>query len=196
MEKEVRASIGEKIRRLRTGGNLSIQKLAQKSGVSPAGIYKLEMNEMTPSIVTLMKIAGALGKKASYFIEDVESVRNVDFIKADERKSVYNKESRILIEHIAAKLEDCKLYCGILTVKKGGGTWKETISHAGEEFFFCLGGEIEMMVGEEVYSMKEGDSIHFKAEMPHQWRSRSDGDAKMLYVLTPPSFMPEVDVTS
>ena len=134
MEKVI-SSIGEKIRKLRQDAGLSIQKLAEKSGVSPAGIYKIETNEMTPSITTLMKIAAALGKKVSYFVEENERVKNIEYTRAKDRKKVYNKESRILIESFAARLEDGRMYVGILTIKPGEGLCPRPWRTAGRSFF-------------------------------------------------------------
>lgn len=194
MTKTLVVSIGEKIRALRQEGKLSIQKLADRSGVSPAGIYKIEINEMTPSITTLMKIAGALGKRVSYFIEENEEVKNVEFVPSGGRRTAYNKVSKIKVENIAARLEDCKMYSGIMTIKKGGGTGSEPVAHIGEELIFCLQGELEVKVGKNSYRLAEGDSLHLKSNIPHNWNNPGKEDARILYVLTPPSFSPEVDV--
>lgn len=187
-------SIGEKIRKLRHEEKLSIQRLAEKSGVSPAGIYKIETNEMTPSITTLMKIAYALGKKVSYFIEEQERVKNIEYTRKKDRRTFYNKESRILIESFAARLEDGRIYVGLLTVKPKGGTGTDIIAHSGEELFYCMEGTVEFRINEESYVLRKGDSVHFKSELPHSWRNPGRVDAKILYVLTPLALAPEITV--
>lgn len=192
--KKVISSIGGKIRKLRQESGLSIQKLAEKSGVSPAGVYKIETNEMTPSITTLMKIAAALGKKVSYFVEENERVKNIEYTRSKDRKTVYNKESRILIESFAARLEDGRMYVGLLTVKPGGGTLSETVAHSGEELFYCLEGKLEFQIGGETYTLTKGDSLHFKSELSHSWRNPGPKDAKIIYTLTPLALTPEITV--
>jgi len=185
-------TIGEKIRKLRQEAGLTIQKLAEMSGVSPAGIYKIETNEMTPSITTLMKIAAALDKKVSYFVEESERVKNIEYTKAKDRKSVYNKESRILIESFAARLEDGRMYMGLLTVKPGGGTLSEVVAHSGEELFYCLVGRLEFRIDEKTYTLNKGDSLHFKSELRHSWHNPGPKDAKIIYTLTPLALTPEI----
>ncbi|MGQ0670948.1 MAG: helix-turn-helix domain-containing protein, partial [Actinomycetota bacterium] len=59
---EIIASIGPKVRHLRPQTNLSLQRLAERSGVSPAAIHKIERNGMVPTITTLMKLAAALNR--------------------------------------------------------------------------------------------------------------------------------------
>ena len=54
---DVIAGIGTKIRLLRQGRGLSLQQLAERSGVSAASIHKIERNSMVPTIAVLMKLA-------------------------------------------------------------------------------------------------------------------------------------------
>src|SRR5262249_7696735 len=63
-------SIGFKVfsRRKRLG--LSLQQLGERSDVSAAAIHKIEQGGMVPTITTLLKIAGALGRPVSYFVEE------------------------------------------------------------------------------------------------------------------------------
>ncbi len=54
--------VGEKVRRLRKRNGHSIQKLSELSGVSLAGIFKIEMNQMCPpsrpSLSWLLPLSG------------------------------------------------------------------------------------------------------------------------------------------
>src|SRR5579875_783631 len=63
-------SIGLKVFSLRKQMGLSLQQLGERSDVSPAAIHKIEQGGMVPTITTLLKIAGALGRPASYFVEE------------------------------------------------------------------------------------------------------------------------------
>ena len=63
-------AIGPKIRELRLQRGLSLQQLADRSGVSPAAIHKIERNGMVPTIATLMKLAVALNRPVSFLIDE------------------------------------------------------------------------------------------------------------------------------
>lgn len=184
----VTINIGEKIKSLRKKNELSIQKLAKKAGVSPAGIYKIETNEMTPTITTLMKIADALDKKVSFFIDEEESLSDVEFIHEDERKKFRSNESRVTYENVAARLEDCLMEAFVSIIEPGGTSGDEPMSHRGEELDICLSGTIEFAVRDQVYVLKPGDSLHFKARIPHSWRNVGDEPVKLISVVTPPPF--------
>ena len=55
-------SIGLKVFSLRKRMGLSLQQLGERSDVSAAAIHKIEQGGLVPTITTLLKIAGALGR--------------------------------------------------------------------------------------------------------------------------------------
>ena len=184
---DIVVNIGEKIRKLRKKNNLSIQKLAEKSGVSPAGIHKIETSGMTPTITTLMKIANALEKKVSFFIEEDEQLGDLELIRMDRRKRFFTSRHGIKVENIAGRLENSLLEAGISTMESGGNSGDEFMTHRGEELIYVLRGKMEITVRDKVYMLDEGDSLHFKSEIPHSWRNAFEKTTQFLWVLTPPA---------
>lgn len=45
------------------------------------------------------------------------------------------------------------------------------MSHSGNEFVFCLRGELIYEVGEETFVMEAGDALLFSASLEHKWRN-------------------------
>src|SRR4029077_8365527 len=66
---EIVSSIGPKVKALRQEQRLSRQQLAVKAEVSAAAIHKIERNDMVPTITTLLKVASALDRPVTYFVE-------------------------------------------------------------------------------------------------------------------------------
>ncbi|MDD5223037.1 MAG: cupin domain-containing protein [bacterium] len=193
MVRDLVLRIGEKIRRFRQDQNLSIQKLAEISGVSPAGIYKIETDGMIPSVATMIRIAHALGRKVGEFLDEaVEEVRDFELVRRKDRTALYSNESRMVAETIAWRLKDWKIFAAVLILEPGGKTGDENLYHEGEELILCLRGRIEINLGEEKYLLRKGDSFHYKSSQPHSWRNPGKEKAEMVYVLTPPLFHHEV----
>jgi quercetin dioxygenase-like cupin family protein len=71
---------------------------------------------------------------------------------------------------------------------EAGGSSGGTITHVGEELGFVLEGEVEIMLGDKPYLLKEGDSIFFPSELPHGYRNPGDKTARILWINTPPTF--------
>jgi len=63
MRKDIKAEIGAKIRQLRTAKGLTIEELAYLAGVHPAYLGEAERGKKNFSLLTLEKLAGALGIK-------------------------------------------------------------------------------------------------------------------------------------
>ena len=64
--------VGDNLKRLRVLNALTQAELAQKAGLTPAAVARIERNEAEPRMTTLRKLAEALG------IEPRELVRRED----------------------------------------------------------------------------------------------------------------------
>lgn len=82
-------NIGEKIKKLRKEKEMSIAELANKSDLSSSLISQIERNMVTPSIVSLWKIAQSLEVSVGYFFdEEVKDIAN-PIVRRNERKKNY-----------------------------------------------------------------------------------------------------------
>jgi len=70
-EARLNQEIGNKIRTLRKKKNLTLKKLANRTGLSVSLISQIELAKTSASVSTLYKIASALGIKIGYFFSDI-----------------------------------------------------------------------------------------------------------------------------
>jgi uncharacterized cupin superfamily protein len=59
----------------------------------------------------------------------------------------------------------------LVTVEPGSGNVDQPVVHGGEEFILCQSGEIDYQVGDEVYRLREGDSLLFDSARPHHFHN-------------------------
>ena len=71
-EYDIDAEVRDLVIYARSAANLTQKQLAQRSGVSQANISKIENGNYQPSLSTLKRIAGALGKRLVVSFEDSE----------------------------------------------------------------------------------------------------------------------------
>jgi transcriptional regulator with XRE-family HTH domain len=69
---ELMVYVGDNLKRLRVLNALTQAELAQKAGLTPAAVARIERDEAEPRMTTLRKLAEALG------IEPQELVRGED----------------------------------------------------------------------------------------------------------------------
>ncbi len=173
--------IGEKVRGLRKKNGHSIQKLSELSGVSPAGIYKIETNGMVPTITTLVKLATALERRVSYFVEEEDSHPASRLIRKTERKVVASgQEGRT--EIVAERLRRGRMEAMYRTLEVGSKSKNPLVNSDCEYLIYCLRGELGVRRGEEKYQLKEGDSFHCEANDRVHFENKGRSEARFLIV--------------
>jgi transcriptional regulator with XRE-family HTH domain len=168
---DVIAAIGPKIRELRRQKDFSLQQLAERSGVSAAAIHKIERNGMVPTVTTLMKIAGALNRSVSYFVEEQEEAKPAVFIPANERRGVFTSKEGLELRGITGPYGRFLMAGAIATIKPGATSGPKPMEHPGEELILMLSGALTFEIDGEEYRLKRGDALHFRTDRPHRWEN-------------------------
>ncbi len=183
------SKLGEKIKTLRTEKGWSLQELAENSGISAAGIHKIESNGIIPTITTMMKIADALGKKVSYFIEEEAEKGDAVFTTSRKRETIFTFKKGLSLRGISAKkYGDFIMTAAYALVQVGASSGKKPMNHRGEELIYCLQGQMEFQVKGKTYILNPGDSLHFRTHLEHSWKNTGDVQARLIWVLAvPPS---------
>lgn len=175
----VKIVIGQRIRALREEKGLSLRALAEQCGLSFNAISRVERGDNSPTVSTLHRLATALGVPiTSFFAEPQE--QNVVFTKKG--KGIHSVAEGIDLENIASGLNAQNLEPFILVVQPGFEIPEATVTHHGEEFIYCLEGQLEYVINEKSYILEPGDSLLFKAVQPHFWRNLSKKPAKVILV--------------
>src|SRR3989304_26783 len=134
----------KKINTLGRERGLSLKELAEKSSISAAGIQKIKSNEIIPTITTMMKIADALGRKVSYFIEEEGEKGDAVFISSRKRETIFTFKKGLSLQGISAKkYGDFIMTAAYALVQVGASSGKKPMNHRGEELIYCLQGQME-----------------------------------------------------
>ena len=79
-------------------------------------------------------------------------------------------------------LQNQQLEPFLIEVMPGGGSCEDTITHPGQEFIYCLEGQIQYRVGEQTFNMSLGDSLLLDASQPHCFFNATDAPASLIMV--------------
>ena len=181
------SSIGPKLRELRLQRGLSLQQLAERSDVSAAAIHKIEKSGMVPTITTLLKLAGALNRSISYFVdEETEQNGPAYLTTADERRIVYTSHLGIDLAGISGPYGRFFLAGALATVDPAASSGANPMEHPGEELVFVLEGSMEFEVDGQEYRLAEGDSVHFRTDRPHRWKNPGKRPARAVWMALRP----------
>jgi transcriptional regulator with XRE-family HTH domain len=176
------SELGGKLAAARAERGWSLQQLADRAGLSPAAIHKIEKSGMTPTIASLMKIAAALGKSVSYFIDESEPLRAVTLIRADERQHLFTSKQGLTLENISGRYGPFFVAGAEASVEPRADSGPEPMNHPGEELVVLLEGAMHFTVGGESYDLGPGDSLHFRTTLDHSWANPSDEPARAIWL--------------
>ena len=170
----VNEHIGNKIKDLRNRNGLTQQELADRTELTKGFISQLERGQVSPSIVTLLDLIECLGTTASEFFKEAEEEHVVFseegfFEKVDEAGNSIQWIVPTAQKYQMEPLEEDK-------------------PHDGEEFGYLISGRLKLYLGDEVYTVKAGESFYYPAKRRHRIENPDGGPARFIWVSTPPTF--------
>jgi transcriptional regulator with XRE-family HTH domain len=181
------SSIGLKVFTLRKSMGLSLQQLGERSDVSAAAIHKIEQGGMVPTITTLLKIAGAVGRPVSYFVEEDGNRDDLAvFTPADAVRPVYTSHKGIALSSISGPYARFLLAGARATVTPGASSGRKPMQHPGEELVHLSDGVLEFSVAGQSFVLEPGSSLHFRGDQPHTWHNPADTDAHAVWMALRP----------
>jgi len=185
-------TVGEKIRQIRELKKVSIEELAERSGMETAMIQRIEQERNIPSLAPLIKIARSLGVRLGTFLDDSDSFGPVVVRSGDYHHGVrFTSQSSEAREHLnffslAFDKAGRNMEPFIVDIEPGLQSDYMLSSHEGEEFIYVLEGEIEINYGKEVYKLAKGDSIYLDSIVLHNVHAGNNHPAKILAVVYAP----------
>ena len=161
--------LGGRVRELRRRRSLTLEELAERSGVSRAMISKLERGEKNPTLVVAAKVAEGLEVSLSQLV-GVEKRRQIVVVPRERRMIMRDPgtgfERQLLSPSFGGR--------GIEFIKNvvpGGSSSGEFPPHRRgvEEYVVVERGRLRAILGGEEYLLEEGDALYFEADVPHRF---------------------------
>lgn len=181
--------LGKRIRDLRTQQNLTLDTLAERSGVSRAMLSKIERGENNPTLVVVAKIAVALNLSLSQLVGVEERQPAVKVTKA--QQLVFRDPETGFERHMIPVLEGgtVELMRHVIPV----GQSSQSIAahpHPTEKYLVVEQGQVRVTLGEESYHLEEGDILYFRADVPHTYANAGATVCRYILVVLPPKVTP------
>jgi len=183
--------VGSKIKGIRESKNISIDEIVESSGLSKDQIESIENGQNMPSLGPLIKIARALGVRLGTFMDDNDSIGPV-ICRAEDRERDHSisfsndaTDARKHMEYhpLAQQKAGRHMEPFIIDIAPNDNLDYKLSAHEGEEFIYVMEGDVELVYGKEVYTLKEGDSIFYDSIVKHHIHGAPGKSAKILAVV-------------
>ncbi|NMB86716.1 MAG: cupin domain-containing protein [Chloroflexi bacterium] len=172
-------NIGIQIRYLRKQKSMTLKELSERSGLSVNAISRIENCQTSPTVSSVHRLALALDVPIAALFDGSVASPTV-FIQSESRKKV-RMEGRIL-EMLGAGMVDPLTEPFYVTLDGREKTKGSPYKHSGEEFAYCLDGEVNFTVGNNTFTLHANDSLLFKSDQPHSWENPADQAARFLLI--------------
>ena len=184
--------VGSRIRKFREAQNISLEQLAESTGLGVDFLVTLEEDSVYPSIGPLQKIARVLKVRLGTFMDDVVCQDPV----------ITRKESRdavLTMKHTAAKRPlyryfalakgkvDRNMEPFFIEVLPEPEEDRKLSSHQGEEFIIVHSGRLLVKYGQEMQVLEAGDSVYYNSVVPHYVGAYGDEACSIYAVLYHPA---------
>jgi len=158
-------SIGERIRERRKARKLTLQQLAEGSGLSPSMLSLVERGRTSPSIGSLIVISETLGVTMSELVDPRPQPQS--FV-------VRGRDAKVVVgaNNVARKvlLEDTLHHVTVAINEYGSGTASNDVplTHEGFEYGLVLEGQLTVEIDGVAHVLNTGDFISYPSRLPHR----------------------------
>ena len=179
--------LGKKIRDLRLRRGLTVQQLAEATGLSKGFISQVENSRTSPSLATLSDLARSLETSVAYLVVEEEQVPYV--VRSQDRPRLQVGGNASKVEVLSAQPKR-NLELILVELAPGMTAGDKRTYHHGEEVVLCVDGRVSLTCGEHVIMLEAGDSCHYDGRVPHALENAGSGPARVLIAMTPAAFEP------
>ena len=175
-------NLGKRLSDLRKRKNMTLDELSEKSGVSKSILSQIERDLSNPTVVTISRIATALGENLSDFFLKIE-VEDTDSIeRSRETPSITSKDGLCQLHILGAGETVNWLQWYLLHMKPKGVL--DSSSHGPKTFenLTVLEGEVEVDNGGIKEIIKKGDTFRFQTNKNHLIKNISKKNSQVLMV--------------
>lgn len=173
--------IGARLRAARTGQGMSLGQLAETTGLSKGFLSRVERDETSPSVATLVQLCQVLSLPVGALFAEPEIQRvtlaeapriNLGGVHADERLMSPRSEHRVQL--LRSELEP----------DAHGGSDLYTIN-CDVEVLHVLAGHLTVRFHDRSVELAAGDALTFPGREPHTWQVTGGAPATVLWVIVP-----------
>lgn len=172
-----------RLKLLRKKLGMTLEMLAEKTGMTKSYLSKVERGLNTPSIAAALKLARALNVNVEeLFAEEQVGQSRYSLVRHGERQALVGDGQGPGYAALTSQVGQRSLLPFLIQPPNefSDPTFKE---HLGEEFLFVHAGQVEVDFMNERVLLEQGDALHFNAQTPHRLRSVGAQPAQLLVVV-------------
>lgn len=174
---DVTSVVAANIKRFRERKKLTLDAAAETTGVSRSMLAQIEKGDVNPTISVLWKIAN--GYKVSFTSLIEREIDTISVIRLEDVSPLKEDDDKYL-NYPAFPFDEKTLFETYrIVIEPAGALTAEPHMNGSEEYITVFSGQVEITVGGECVQLNKGDSIRFRANVPHAYRNMGAQTAEL-----------------
>jgi len=173
--------LGKRIRRLRSERRMTLKQVESASGLSATHLSEIERGRTSPTIGALVRIARALEKDVSFFIEHDERPDVAHHLR--EQVAGFVAGDGVTAESLTPGIPGSSLFTYRVRLESTPSAELRLAGHdvPGDAVIHVLDGRLATRAGTQAHSLGAGDTLHASLTLAHSLRA--EGGAPVEFVL-------------
>lgn len=169
--KNVYKHISLTLKELRREKGWSLDKAAEKTGVSKAMLGQIEREESSPTIATLWKIASGFNTSFSSFIEELNTEFKKTSHRTNQTQQLHPSDEKIRVSPIFPFNKQVGFEVFVIELLPNCEHLSPPHQEGVIEHVIVAEGKMEVLINNKWQSLNKGEGIRFEANHPHGYRN-------------------------
>jgi transcriptional regulator with XRE-family HTH domain len=183
---DINARIAARVRALRAAAELTLDALAERSGVSRAMISRVERGESSPTAVVLDKLATGLGVPLAALFDAAPAAQPSPIARHADQPTWRDPASQYVRRNLSPPGYPSPLQLVEVTFPAGARVRLESGPRHPRlhQQIFLLAGSMEITVDRTTHQLARGDCLAMELDAPTAFHNPGRSEARYLVVIT------------
>jgi len=173
--------VAQNLKKIREENKLSLDKLAELTGVSKSMLGQIERGDSSPTIATVWKIASGLKVSFTSLLEAPHS--DTSLLPRAAQTPLVEDGGRYRLFPLFPIEEGRRFEIYTVEIDPGGGLSAEPHPGGTQEFITVFAGVLTVQVDRQAYTVAPGDAIRFRADRPHTYHNAGNSLVQLNMVI-------------
>ncbi len=170
-----------RLKEARRAKGLSLEAVANLSGVSRSMVSQIERGESSPTISTLWNLTRALQVDFAGLLEEADSADQIEVLRSAEVPSIDNMGQNCRIRILSPPEEAGGHEVYDIRFEQNGGLTSPPHARGAREQLTVLEGSVRVTSGSAIRDLKQGDTARYSADVAHS--ITAEGAARVFLIV-------------
>ena len=175
------------VRDARKSSGLTLEQLAEKSGVSKSMLSQIERGTVSPTFTVLWNLTQSLGIDLAVLDQSANEHHIIEHTHAYSTPSKGSVDGKCTLRMLTPNRTVLPIEWYQLVIKPGGILTSEPHIAGTYEHLTCTNGRLQVQSGDLNAIAETGDTVRYRADLPHSIQNIGEKEAEGFLVVALPA---------